>query len=175
MGCCKTLAGITRDCEKGVGGIRRVWIACADDVTTKTITNDQITAISAASGAFKLFEFNKQSGSLTTTPNVDTAAGTVFYQTDLVMQFLKQDTPKRLEFHALMTGDNVAIVEDNNGKYWYLGNDWEVEGTDGSIETGTAFADFNGYNVTISDFSKEPPYEVTQAAIDSITGTGANP
>lgn len=172
MGCCKELAGIIRDCEKGVGGIRRVWVACSDEVTGTTITNNQISAITASASAFKLFEFNKQSGSLTSTPNIDTAAGTVFYENVLTLQFMKQDTAKRIEFHALMLGENVAIVEDNNGHYWYIGFDWYVEGSDGSIETGTAFADFNGYNVTLSDFSKEPPYEVTKEAINKLLGEG---
>lgn len=170
MGCCKELAGIIRDCEKGVGGIRKVWVACADEVTGTTITNNQISGITASASAFKLFEFNKQTGSLTSTPNIDTAAGTVYYENTLTLQFMKQDTSKRIEFHTLMMGDNVAIVEDNNGAYWYLGFDWYMEGTEGSIETGSAFADFNGYNVTLTDFSKEPPYEVTATAVKTLFG-----
>lgn len=175
--CCVTLAGIARDCKDSAGGIKRVWIACFDDVTAKTVSGEEITALTLATGAtgFKEYRFRKETGSLTMNIQTDRVNGTSYWENDLVLQFTKLETAKRIEIQALVIGDTVVIVEDNNGKYWYLGYDEPVDLSEGTGETGTAWADFNGYNITLQDISKEHPYEVTQAVIDKISGVTPAP
>lgn len=166
--CCVTLKGITRGCDTFMGGIEKVFIACFDDVTDVTVEEEVITAIESSESAFKEFSFRKQTGSVTTNITKDEATGSTFYESDIVLQFAKQETAKRVEIGALAVGDLVVIVKDNNGTYWYFGKDFPVSLKEGAGETGTAFGDFNGYNLTLGDFAKELPYEVEKEAIKGL-------
>ena len=70
---------------------------------------------------------------------------------------------------ALCMDEVAVIVLDNNGKYWFLGYDNPVTATAATGQSGTAFGDFGGYNVELTDNSKELPYEVTAEAIAGLT------
>ena len=70
------------------------------------------------------------------------------------------ETAKRTEIMAMCLGNMKGIVLDNNGKYWFLGKDQAISASAASGETGTAFGDFGGYKVTLTDNSKEMPYEI---------------
>lgn len=176
MGCCRKLSGIIRDCDSNIGGITRAFIACFDSVQKPTVTADQISAIVGATGEnpeWHEYEFRKETGSVTTTITRDDANGSLYYESAIVLQFTKQETSKRLEINAIAVGDIAVIIEDNNGKFWYFGFDYPVTLGDGTAETGTAFADLNGYNITLNDLSKELPYELSAAAIAQLTGDEA--
>lgn len=167
MGCCVTLQGIIRDCDSNIGGIKRAWGACFDEAGTPIVVDDMISAIPNA-GAWHSYEFRKETGSVTTTITTDTNSGTLYYESAIVFQFAKQETVKRIEINALSQSDTAWIVEDNNGKFWYFGYDFGVVLSDGTAETGTARADFNGYNITLTDTSKELPYEIQPDAMQDI-------
>lgn len=167
MGCCEQFSGLMRDCDGNVGGIKRCWIACYDQVTGKTITADQISAIEFESGAFKEFEFRKQTGSVTQSFQLGDN-GSQYYEQTITLVFRKQETPKRIEINALAISDIVVIIEDNNGKFWYFGYDNYVTLTANEAETGTAFSDLNGYTITLLGTDYQLAYEVTEEAMQAI-------
>ncbi len=176
MSCSQALSGIAKDCQSSMGGIKRVLLANKDDVASITLTSGVITAITMAddggtppvSMTFKEYLFRRNTGSMTSAFQVSDN-GNNFVQTDLVMVFNRLETTKRLEIQAMAHAEAVAIVEDMNGKYWYLGYDNPLSIADGSnAVTGTAIADLNGYNVTLRDNSLELPYEVDKDVIATI-------
>lgn len=173
MACCVPLAGILRNCDASMGGIKRAWIACYNDVQPPTVTADKITKLNFTAGSFYEYEFKKETGSFTTTINPNDATGAVYYSTDIILQFAKQETAKRKEIAALAVGDLIVIIEDSNGLFWYFGYSYPVTMSAGTGETGTAFADFNGYNITLSDQSIVYPYEIDAAAMSGILGEDA--
>lgn len=170
--CNQTLAGIPLDCANSLGGIRKVWIANYNDVSAVT-TDDasgMITAITMTSGAtFKPYQFRKQTGSMTSTLNVDETAGVNYVSTELNLVFTKMETAKRLEMTALAVGQLAVIVEDSNNKYWYLGYNDYVTSTAGSGNTGTAKGDSNNYSLTLKDESDTYPYEIQASVIATVT------
>lgn len=170
MACCGTLQNIPRDCGTNVGGIRRAWMACHGDITSVTVdANDVVTAITpTTSPPWYQFDFRKQTGSVTTTITTDDAAGTLYYESAIVLQFTKQEAEKRMAINALALSDLAIIIEDNNGIYWYFGADFEVTLTDGTGETGTAFGDLNGYNITLTDLARQLPYTVEASVVEEI-------
>ena len=162
MACTQTLTGITRDCLGNNGGIRKVWLANYDNVASLTVSSGAITAISMSnSEKFKLYEFARNTSSLTSNYAVNAENGTSYVESDLLMVFNRMDTSKRLEIVALAQGNLVAIVEDNNGNKWYLGKDFPVTINAGDGQTGTARADRNGYSITLRDESAELPFPFT--------------
>ena len=169
MSCVQTLSGLAKDCAANMGGIVEVLIANFDDVTAVTITTGIVSAITMASSAkFKKYNFAKNTGSLTSTYNIDQASGVKYVSSDLLPQFNRMETTKRVEITALSLGDLAVIVKDANGKYWYLGKDEPVNASAGDGQTGTARGDANRYTITLQDNSLEMPYEVDSAIIASL-------
>lgn len=166
--CNQTLAGISLDCTNSLGGIKTVYIANYGDVTEVEIdeASGQITGVTMSGETkFKPYQFRKQTGSMTSTLNVDETAGINYVSTELSLVFTKMETAKRLEMTALAKAQLAVIVKDSNNKYWYLGKDDYVSSTAGSGNTGTAKGDSNNYSLTLTDESDTYPFEITEAAV----------
>lgn len=169
MSCIQTLSGLAKDCSGNMGGIVEVFIANFDDVTEVAVTDGQVSTITmAASAKFKKYSFAKNTGSLTSTYNIDAASGVKYVTSDLLLQFNRMETSKRVEITALALGDLAVICKDANGKYWYLGKDEPVNASAGDGQTGTARGDANRYTITLEDESLEMPYEVDPTIISGI-------
>ena len=85
MACSQTLNGIAADCQTNVGGVREVYIANYDDVTTVEIdeVSNMIKTITMAdTKKFKKYAFKKNTSSMTSTLNVDPANCINFVQTN---------------------------------------------------------------------------------------------
>ena len=190
--CNQTLKGIILDCSHSLGGIKTVYIANYNDVTSLsynastgsttgttsgvtgsttgvTYTGDTITGITMASGTyFKPYQFRKQTGSMTSTLTVDETAGVNYVSTELSLVFTKMETKKRIELSALSVGQLAVIVEDSNGTFWYLGKDDYVSATAGGAQTGVAKGDGNNYTLTLRDESDTYPFEIDKSAVDTV-------
>ncbi len=174
MGCSQTLSAIAKDCLGSLGGIKRVLLANADDVTGVTLTDSIITAITMGSGkVFYEYQFRANTGSLTSNYQVPDTGASPYVQTDLVMAFNRMETAKRVSIIALAQADLVGIVEDMNGKYWYLGYDNPLRLSAGAALSGQQRSDRNGYDVTLVDESRELPYEVNAGIIAGLLSGGA--
>lgn len=147
-----------------MGGIAEVWIGNHDDVTA-TVSTNKVTTIT---GSFNKYYFRKGTGSMTHTYNIDPTTGANYVTTDLLLQFNKMETAKRVEICALAVNELAVIVKDCNGIYWYLGYDNPVVATAADGSTGQAYTDANKYGITLQDNSLELPYEIEETAIDDI-------
>ena len=97
--CSITLNGIIKDCKNNIGGIRKVWIA-PYTAGAATVDSNKISAISNLA-AFKGYEFSKNTASMTSTRNKDMTNGSSYVSTELVLQFNRMETEKRIEVEAL--------------------------------------------------------------------------
>lgn len=171
MPCTQTLSGLVKDCAANMGGIVEVLIANHADVSSVAVSDGMISTITMAQSAkFKRYNFAKNTGSLTSTYTLDPASGVKYVTTDLLLQFNRMETSKRVEITALALGDLAVICKDANGKYWYLGKDEPVNASAGDGQTGTARSDANRYTITLEDNSLEMPYEVDAAIVDALVG-----
>lgn len=171
MACNQTLSGLVKDCSPSMGGITEVLLANREDVSAVTAESGKITEITMASSAkFKKYSFARNTGSMTSTYTIDQASGVKYVTTDLLLQFNRMETAKRVEISALAVNDLVAIVKDANGIYWYLGYDEPVNASAGDGQTGTARGDANRYTITLQDNSKEMPMEVDSTIIAALIG-----
>ena len=169
MACTQTLAGLAKDCSANRGGIVEVYIANFADVTAVTLTSGEVTAITMDAGKkFKAYSFAKNTGNLTSTYTFDSASGVKFVTSQLLLQFNRMETTKRVELTALALGDLRVIVKDANGKYFLLGYDEPVNASAGDGQTGTARSDANRYTITLEDNSAEMPYEVSSSVISGV-------
>jgi len=171
MPCTQTLSGLVKDCAANMGGIVEVLIANYADVSSVAVSDGMIGTITMAQSAkFKRYNFAKNTGSLTSTYTLDPASGVKYVTTDLLLQFNRMETAKRVEITALALGDLAVICKDANGKYWYLGKDEPVNASAGDGQTGTARSDANRYTITLEDNSLEMPFEVDASIVDALVG-----
>lgn len=166
MSCSQTLSGISRDCASNMGGIKRVLLANRADVSQITVSSNKVTAITMESGKkFYEYNFRPETSSMSSNWQVNRENGVKYVQTDLVMNFNRMETSKRVEIEAMAQADLYAIVEDNNGLFHLLGYDNPLDLSAGDGLSGTARTDRNGYSVTLQDDSRGLPFEI-------LTGTG---
>lgn len=157
-------------CEGNTGGIKNVWVALkCNVVATKSQddANNYVATVTAADSQktpkpFFEYAFRKNTSSFTSTLNSDQDNLTSYWVTELTMSFKKTEAAKRMSLMALVQNDCVAVVEDNNGIYWFLGFDEPLVATAGTHNSGTQRSDSNSYEITLSDESNEAPLTVNQ-------------
>jgi hypothetical protein len=160
-----TLAGLKRDCETSKGGIKEVYIAKYTEALAASIkaaipTASASTEVPSASTSdtFYVYEFRRNTGSMTSTLNVDDANGVNYVSTDVVLQFNKMDSKKRTEIAALSLEEMIILVVDSNNRKWFIGLDAPVCASAGTAQTGTAVGDGNYYQITLQANDDEYPY-----------------
>ena len=168
MACNVTLMGIALDCGTNLSGVKAIYLANDASVGDVTVTEGEISAIDASAGTFYEYIPAKNTGSLTKTLTKDESTGVMYYTNEAVAQFNKMETAKRTELANIGMGQFKAIVLDNNGKYWFLGKDNYVSASAVTGQTGAGLDDGNFYTLTLTDISRELPYEVDPTAIAAV-------
>lgn len=163
-----TLQGVPFDCNANLAGIRNVWLTYYDavsvDLTDAVLSSHTLSTITLSSGTeWYKYSFARNSSSLNSTLTKDDANGTRYYTNTLTLVFNKLEAQKHLEAMALSAEKLAALVEDNNGKVWFLGADSYVSGVSEEVGTGASADDRNGYNITIEGTSAYLPFEFTGA------------
>lgn len=153
-----------------MGGIKRLAFANFEDIASVAVTSNKISAITMESSAkFKEYALPKNTASYTTALQKDETAGTFFYQTTLNILLNRMSTTSRVEIAALAQNELVALVEDGNGVWWFLGKDEALSSTSGDVAvTGAQRTERNGYNLSLVDNSKELPYEVDDSIVAAL-------
>lgn len=164
-----TLKGIAQACETNAGGIKVVWLTQYAAGAAALDTKGEKLDVTLPSGhSWYRYEFRRNTGSLTSTLTADETTGINYITNELSLVFSKMDTDKRIEMAALATGHCMAIVQDCNDHYWFLGKDDYVAAAAGTGATGTNKTDANAYNLTLSSEEQSYPYEVTDTVIAAL-------
>lgn len=180
-GCNQTLTGIAKDCAPNMGGIKLLLLCLASSIASVTVddTTGKITAITFKEGApkFESFALPKGVASLASSLQVNVENGVNYVQNLLTLAFNRMDTPKRVAVSALSVSECVAVVQDNNGKYWFVGKDEPLTANGGDTGTGAAKTDRNGYGLTLQSEEQSYPFEIEvgtgsgQVDIDGLLNT----
>lgn len=157
-----TLKGITYSCEANLAGIKEIYLGYRNDFSVSTNTGTKTATISAiASGKLYRYTFAKKTGSLTTSLTKDETNGIRYYTSTINLQFNKMEGAKHLEIEAMAAEQLIAIVVDNNGKSWLVGEDSYVSADTTTAQTGQGFDELNGYQISLSSQSAYMPWEVS--------------
>jgi len=142
---CSLTQGHTPKTCKTSGGTKSFLIAEFDSVTAITKTAGVITAITKTMG--KKFWRYKQKAELASwkqTGTGDPKVGTIAYDVEANLELIGLDQVGQTELGLLMANTVVMIAEDNDGTYWYLGEDFGMDLMTDGLESGTAIGDFRG-------------------------------
>ena len=173
MAICNELdAGISKTCDNNTGGVKKIYIAEKDNVSSITHGSpyDTITAISMVSTKkFYEFVFNKNTSTFTESTTGDQAVGSQVCTQTLTLVLNRREQAKREVLLKLGNFKDLAvIVLDSNDKYFFLGETEGLNMTENSSESGTVKTDRNGYTITFVGEEPEMASEVDSTIIAAL-------
>ena len=152
---CTLTQGVPLTCRDAMGGISEIKIkALATVPAGLQATSGQIT-LTELDGWYT-YQFEKETGNLTETANINTQNGTLYYTQTLTIKIHNLSSTLQEELYNVAQGRLLIACRDNNGTDWLIGSENYAELTAGTGNTGTAFADMNGYELTFTAHSKAP-------------------
>lgn len=158
------LKGLALNCDANLGGIVKAWFAPAGQFVPTVSASTHTCTIARAEGVtsgttMKLYEFNKETGSLVSTQVVNEQNGSNYYQNLINLVFNRMEGWKHFEINSLAQSELDAVILDSNGNKWWVPG---VKSIGSEIATtGTATDDRNGYTLALQANSPNLPYEVS--------------
>jgi hypothetical protein len=166
---CALTQGYSLDCRDSAGGIKSVYFIEIDNVSGVTHSAGVVTAIAKANNKrFWKYNLKRSTGEATEEFQDSSENGTSFHRQTLSMVLHKQQASLRNEIALLAQNRLLAVVEDNNSKYWLYGKANGLERQGGSAKTGKAMGDLNGYELTFSGDEKDAALEVQSAVVSTL-------
>ena len=155
---CDITRGRLIDCKDTIGGLKAIYIcknynnnisAVATINATEMTTAGFATWSGASGSATTVFKYDlvPNLSSLTVTINSDNANGTTFFTQALSVTLQKIDHDMTNELRLMAYSRAQIFVQDSNDNVFLLGiaNGCHVSG--GTVITGTAKGDLNGYTI----------------------------
>ena len=168
---CYTTSSVCKGCRDSIGGIKQVYIV-AGCVTGVTENGDQeILTVGASGGTVYTYQVEKNTSNFVENIQASLENGTVVYNQQVNLVFLKLQQSTRNQIKLLAQNTNMKVfVETNEGSIFYLGEDFGMALSSGTAESGTAFADRNGYTLLLEGFEKEPAKKLAGSLSSTLVG-----
>lgn len=153
MASCLLTTARTGSCTDTQGGLD--YIEFADFGTLGDITydsgslSDNITDMSGSTDFYK-YELNSTANNYVENITSDEDAGTTYYEQVLTLSLKKLDAVSHKELKLVTYGRPHVKITDKNGNKFIMGLIYGAKVTAGTIQTGGAMGDFNGYNLTLT-------------------------
>ena len=152
---CALTTGFTLGCNDSIGGVKKIYIGSFDQLTY-TIGGTPVE-VTAGTGTVYTYEPLKNSSSATFNPTVSLENGTIFYTHSVSLSLKNITANKREEIVSLAKARVGLFVELNSGEILAFGTTNGMQMTAGTFQTGAAFGDLQGYQLTITaDETSQP-------------------
>lgn len=170
MNCNSILNGLYKQC-KSLGGIKEIKFAKKSDIGQITLNEDNnYIASFEYPQSFVKYQLVKQTANLSCNYNVDSK----YWENNLSFYIPKLTSAQRRVLENLSESEVVAVVTDNNGRQWFLGYNNPLIFNTFTASSGTSFGDKNGYDISLTDISQNPPYEVNPFDTSRTLGITSN-
>ena len=154
---CNITRGRLIDCKDTIGGLKAIYIAksysnnvsAAATINTTEMTTAGFATWSCCGGTVEVFKYDlvQNLSSLTVTINSDNANGTTFFTQALSVTLQKIDHDMTNELRLMAYSRSQIFVQDANDNVFLLGIDNGCHVSGGTVITGTAKGDLNGYTI----------------------------
>jgi hypothetical protein len=159
---CDITNGRIEQCKDSVSGLKAIYFINYDDLDASAVTyvgsTDEIsdwTPVSA--GALQLYKYElKGANSFETTINSSRDNGTTFFQQTLTIQLKRQDPTTHKNVKLLAYGRPRIVVRTMTDQFFLMGLTQGADVTAGTVSSGSALGDFNGYNLTFEAMEVSP-------------------
>jgi hypothetical protein len=145
---CDLTGGRAKPCKDAVGGIKKIHFVDFGDLGAITLTDDEVTDMD---GTFTYYTYDvKGNSSLETNITTSLENGTTFFEqvVNLTLHKLTKEDNKELKLMAF--GRPHVFVETFDGNVLLVGREHGAEVTGGTMVTGTAMGDLQGYTLTLT-------------------------
>ena len=156
MALCNMTTGYNdRTCTNGKGGIKSVLFFPVGNISSSTITANEVTALTVTGEVF-LYKLKSNLSSYTAPVRVNKENGTLWYEQTLNMILASDSKELRSEIHLLAQNELCAIVEKADGTYVALGFGEGLQVNDGSEYTsGVLKSDRLGHSITLAGLESD--------------------
>mgnify|MGYP003135602925 FL=1 len=155
---CDITRGRLIDCKDTIGGLKAIFIckaynnnieAVATIATTEMTTAGFATWSAQSGSATTVFKYDlvPNLSSMTVNVNSDNANGTAFFEQTLSVVLQKIDHDMTNELRLMAYSRAQIFVQDQNDNVFLLGMNNGCHVTGGTVITGTAMGDQNGYTI----------------------------
>jgi hypothetical protein len=162
---CDIANGRLEACKEGVSGLDAIYIinygtynpdsaALGGDVTYDATYTDLITEITSVPTVYK-YEL-KGANSFEQAIQTSRDNGTTFFEQTLTVQLKKQDVVTHKTVKLLAYGRPNIIVRTRANEFFIAGLQRGCDVTAGTVSSGTAMGDFNGYSLTFVGMENVP-------------------
>jgi hypothetical protein len=168
---CFTSSSICKGCRDAVGGIKSAYVVAGCVTGTTENADQEILTVGALSGTVYQFQVEKNTSNFVENIQASLENGTVVYNQQVNLVFLKLQQSTRNQIKLLAQNTNLKVfVETNEGSIFYLGEDFGLALSSGTAETGTAFADRSAYTILLEGFEKEPAKMLAGSIQSTLVG-----
>ena len=163
---CEISHGRVEECKDSVSGLKAIYIINFDDLnednaTFDTGTTDEedelVTWTPDAPLTMYKYELKSTANALNTTINSSRDNGTTFFSQELVVNLKRQDVVTHKQVKLLAYGRPRIIARTYTDQFFMLGFAQGCDVSAGTIGTGAALGDFNGYQLTFTAEEELPP------------------
>lgn len=161
---CDIIGGRTEQCKDAVSGLHAIYLfdysALDFDGLAQYGTSefsDQIVAIQSDGVTFNAYKFElKGANSFEQTINSSRENGTTFFEQTLTVQLKRQDAKSTKNVKLISYGRPRIIVHARGDQFFLMGLDQGCDVSAGSISSGSALGDYNGYSLTFTAMEELP-------------------
>jgi hypothetical protein len=163
---CDITHGRVEECKDSVSGLKAIYIINFDDLNEDTATFDTgtpgeedelVTWTPASALTMYKYELKSTANALNTTINASRDNGTTFFGQELVVNLKRQDVVTHKQVKLLAYGRPRIIARSMTDQFFMLGFAQGCDVSAGTIGTGAALGDFNGYQLTFMAEEELPP------------------
>jgi len=158
---CDLTGGRAKPCKDAVGGIKKIHFVDFGDLGTITLTDDEVTDMD---GTFSYHTYDvKGNSSLETNIQTSLENGTTFFESVVNLTLHKLTKEDNKELKLMSFGRPHVFVETFDGSVLLVGREHGAEVTGGTMVTGTAMGDLQGYTLTLTANEVTPPNFISGA------------
>lgn len=156
MANCALTSDYNFGCDVGAGGVKELYLIELENMTAVVESSGVITSITKASGKiFRKYQLVLETSTFGEDITGNRQNGTLFYAQRGTIIINKQSVAVRNEILLLAKNNLVVVTLDNNGDYRLYGRENGLRVATGTAETGTAWADRNGYTLNFTGNERE--------------------
>lgn len=175
MADCLITKGRNLSCKDAVGGYRAAYFINYDDDVIWTTSGGTVSSFSGISSG-EVFKYQVKGTTNTFQQDVTTSRdnGTTFYSQVATLFIAKIDVDMTNQLKYMAAGRPFIVIEDNMGNFLLVGEENGADLTAGTIATGGAFGDANGYTLTFTAEEPNPVAFLAPAAVTALLAAVAS-
>ena len=166
---CNIIEDYLLDCADSVAGVKKIYWTEFANVLSVTSSSGTVTAITKSSGKkFWVIELEDENGDFKVSHKRNIENGTLHYEQTLSFTMKKMSAKNRNKIRLAIQNKLMVIVQDNNDKYWLMGETRSARISGVEAGTGKKFDDLNGYTVTLMSKEVNDAQEVSSGIISGL-------